>query len=148
MQNKVIKTIASLCGIGYLPVMQGTFASLAGVGLYLLIRNNLSLYLMITILLIIAGFIVSNKAQKIFKGSDPREIVIDELCGVLIVYIFIPFKISNIIIGFIIFRFLDILKVYPINRLERIKGGWGIMLDDIAAGVFANIILQVINFIW
>ena len=143
----MIKNLGTLFGIGYLPIMPGTYASLAGLLLYLLIRRNLFIYLTVTTIVIVVGFIVSNKAQNIFKTKDPSKFVIDELCGILIVYFFIPFKISNIILGFIIFRLLDILKVYPIYKLERLRKGWGIMLDDIAAGVFTNIVLQILGYI-
>ena len=147
MQNKTIRSLATLFGIGYLPIMPGTFASIAGLFLYLIIRNNLYIYLALTAIFIVLGFAVSGKAQELFKKTDPKEIVIDELCGILIVYILVPFSIFNVIIGFIIFRLIDILKVYPLSRLERLKKGWGIMLDDIAAGIFTNIILQVITHI-
>lgn len=144
MRNKIIRSIATFFGVGYLPIMSGTFASLAGVVVYLLIRHNPYIYLGITALLIIAGFIVSNRAQAFFASRDPHEVVIDEVCGMLITYMMLPHKTSIIIIGFFLFRLFDIVKIYPINRLERLNKGWGIMLDDIAAGVFANIILQVI----
>ncbi len=144
MRNKIIRSLATVFGIGYLPLMPGTFASIAGVFLYLLIRKTLIVYLALTALLIIIGFIVSGKAQGLFGKSDPRQVVIDELCGMLIVYIAVPFSTSYVIIGFFIFRILDVLKLYPLDRLERLKGGWGIMLDDIAAAVFTNIILQIL----
>lgn len=145
MKDKVARSLATLFGIGYLPVMPGTFATLAGILLYLLIKKNLFIYLALTAVFIVLGFIVSGKAQKTFGAKDPKEIVIDELCGILIVYILIPFRICNLVIGFIIFRFIDILKVYPIDRLERLKKGWGIMLDDIVAGILTNIILQIVS---
>ncbi len=147
MRNKIIRSVSTVFGIGYLPLMPGTFASLAGLLLYLVIRHNIHLYLGITIFLLIAGLYVSGKAEKLFGKDDPGEIVIDELCGMLIVYLFIPFTLFNLITGFIIFRVLDIIKLYPISRLERLKGGWGIMLDDITAGIFANIMLQVANYV-
>lgn len=145
MRNNIIKLIATLFGLGYLPMMPGTLASGAGLLLYLVIGRHVYLYLAVTLASVILGLYASDKARGFFAKDDPRQIVIDELCGVLATYLFIPFKASNIIIGFILFRAWDILKIYPLNKLERLRGGRGIMLDDIAAAAIANVILQVIN---
>lgn len=145
MRNNILKPIATLFGLGYIPVMPGTFASATGLLLYLLIGRHANLYFAVTVIAVILGFYASDKARIFFAKDDPRQIVIDELCGILITYLFIPFKASNIIIGFILFRTWDILKIYPLKRLERLRGGWGIMLDDIAAALIANGILQVLN---
>lgn len=148
MRDRIVKNLATLFGIGYLPIIPGTFASLFGLFIYLLIRNNIIVYLVATAIFIILGFAVCGKAERFFKKRDPSEVVIDELCGMLIVYILVPFKISNLVIGFILFRLIDIIKIYPIGRLERLKKGWSIMLDDIAAGIITNIILQILSFIF
>ncbi len=129
-------------------MMPGTWASIAGLLIYLFIRNNLFIYLSATALLTMLGFVVCRKAERVFGSKDPKEVVIDEVCGMLITYLLIPFGTANLVIGFLLFRGFDILKIYPISKLERITKGRGIMLDDIVAGIFANITLQVINFIW
>ena len=147
MQKRITKGILTLFGIGYLPLAPGTFASVVAVLFYFVIRNNLFLYLTSTAFLIIIGFVVSRDAEKIFKEKDPKEVVIDEFCGMLVAYMLVPFTTPNVIWGFIIFRIFDILKVYPLERLERLKKGRGIMLDDLAAGVLTNILLQVMSFI-
>lgn len=145
--DRLARITATLFGIGYAPFMPGTFASLAGLFLYLLIRKNLAVYCGILAVSAVAGFYASGRAQKLFKATDPREIVIDEFCGILLVYLFIPYTLKNLIVGFALFRLLDISKVYPIGKLERLKKGWGIMLDDITAGICANIILQILTFL-
>ncbi|MBL7069793.1 MAG: phosphatidylglycerophosphatase A [Candidatus Omnitrophica bacterium] len=147
MQKRITKGILTVFGIGYLPLAPGTFASVVAVLFYFVIRNNLFLYLTSTAFLIIIGFVVSRDAEKIFKEKDPKEVVIDEFCGMLVAYMLVPFTTPNVIWGFIIFRIFDILKVYPLERLERLKKGRGIMLDDLAAGVLTNILLQVMSFI-
>jgi len=147
MQKRIVKTISTVFGIGYMPLLPGTFASAAAVLFYLLARNNLFVYLSVTAFLVIIGFAVSRDAERVFRSKDPKEVVIDEFCGMLVAYMLVPFTTGNVIWGFIIFRVLDILKVYPLDKLERIKKGRGIMLDDIAAGVLTNIILQVVGFI-
>ena len=78
------------------------------------------------------------------QKKDPSCVVIDEVCGMLLSLIFLPYNIKLVIIAFLIFRILDTLKPFPVGRLERMKGGPGIMLDDIAAGIYTNIILQVV----
>ena len=143
--KKLIKLLATCFGLGYAPVAQGTIASMAGLIIYLLIHTHTTLYLPITIICLIVGFLVSHRAERLFGGKDPKEIVIDDLCGVLLVFIYIPFKPLYIIVGFISYRLLDICKLYPINKLEKLPAGWGIMLDDIAAGLYANIILHVLS---
>ena len=142
--KRLTKIIATVFGIGYFPIAQGTLAGLAGVGLYLLIRNNTFIYLAVLSIILIVGFIVSGKAERIFAEKDSRKIVIDDFSGILIAYLFIPFVTHYIIIGFLIYRMLDIIKLYPINKLEKLPSGWGIMLDDIVAGLYTNLILQVI----
>ena len=144
MRNRLIRILSTVFGVGYSPLVPGTCGSLAGLLLYLLIRNNLFLYLGITVLSMIVGFAVAGKAEELFKTKDPREVVIDELSGMLIVYLLVPYSLSNLVIGFIIFRLMDFLKLYPIQKLERLSRGWGIMLDDIAAAVYTNIILQIL----
>jgi len=155
--TKLIKTIATVFGIGYLPLAPGTFAALAGLILYIFshnyefiynveTQNFVSLHYYITTAFILAiGFLVSGRAERIFGQKDSRNIVIDDFAGVFIVYLFIPFKLPYILTGFILYRFFDIIKIYPIKKIESLPGGWGIMLDDIAAGIYANVVLQIIS---
>ena len=156
MMNKLIRGIATVFGIGYIPYAQGTLASLVGLGLYLLIyhcREWLDMsygswqlfYMSITGFVIITGFLVSGRAERIFGKKDSQHIVIDEVSGMLLALLFIPFNVFYIGAGFALYRLFDIIKIYPLNRLERLPAGWGIMLDDLAAGLYVTIILQVIT---
>jgi len=84
------------------------------------------------------------------KGSyqkDPGFIVIDEFANIFPVFLFIPLSVKTIIIGFILYRVFDIIKVPPMKKLEKLHGGWGIMLDDLISGIYANLILHVLLFI-
>ena len=92
------------------------------------------------------GFWVSKKAEEEFNAKDPRQVVIDEFSSQLLVFFFIPFSTLNVLVGFFLFRFLDVFKLPPIKKLERLPKGWGIMLDDIAVAIFANLILQIQRF--
>ena len=143
-RNSVIKSIASFFYIGYLPLIPGTFGSLAGLALYyILMQRGLSV-LFVACILTVIGFWVSGEAEKIFKKKDDRRIVIDEVCGMLIALIFLPFKPEVAVSAFFLFRLLDTLKPYPAMILQNLKGGVGVMSDDIVAGLYTNIVLQVV----
>jgi phosphatidylglycerophosphatase A len=140
----IIKTISTFFYIGYLPIIPGTFGSMAGILLFYLIKDSLPVYALSTLLLIILGFLVTSEAEKIFNKKDARYIVIDEVCGMLLSLIFVPYNIKLVIIAFILFRIFDSLKPYPAGRFQDLKGSAGVMLDDIIAGVYTNVILQVV----
>lgn len=140
----IIKTVSTFFYIGYLPFIPGTFGSIAGICLFYLIKDSLPVYTVFTLLLIILGFLVCGKAEKILNKKDSRCIVIDEVCGMLLSLIFVPYDIKLVIIAFVLFRMLDSFKPYPAGRFQELRGSPGVMFDDIVAGLYTNIILQVI----
>lgn len=140
--NSLIKTVTTFLYAGYLPFIPGTFGSLAGVLVFYLVRRNTFLYGLSTLSLIILGFLLAGRAEKIFQKKDARQIVIDEVCGMLVSLAFMPYDIKFVIAGFFLFRLLDALKPYPAGALEKLKGGLGIMSDDLVAGLYTNLILQ------
>jgi phosphatidylglycerophosphatase A len=144
IRDFLIKTLGTFFYAGYLPLIPGTFASAVGLGLYYFIKDNPATYLILTSFLIILGFIISGRAEKIFNKKDHRSIVIDEVCGMLLSLLFIPFDPRFAIIAFFVFRLLDTVKPYPANRLQELKGSAGVMSDDIVAGLYTNVILQVV----
>jgi phosphatidylglycerophosphatase A len=88
----------------------------------------------------------SEISRKLLGRDDPREVVIDEAAGLLVTLFFLPLSGFNIILGFFLFRFFDILKPFPIRTIDQtIKGGWGIVLDDLLAGVYANAMIRVVH---
>lgn len=133
-------------GFGLAKKAPGTFGTLAAVPLYLLIAQSGNLiYSLITIVVTIAGIWICGQAAVKLGEHDFGGIVWDEIAGYLITMWFIPFSWKATIIGFILFRFFDILKPWPIKLADRkVKGGFGIMLDDVLAGVSANIVLRLI----
>lgn len=143
MPKFLIRVSSTFFYVGYFPLIPGTAGSLAGLGIYFLLKNNPLFYLLILLGLSVLGFLASEEAEKVFNRKDPSCVVIDEVCGMLLALLFVPYDIRLVIIGFFVFRLLDTLKPFPLGRLERMKGGLGIMLDDIAAGAYTNIILQV-----
>ena len=140
----IVKLLSSFFYIGYLPLIPGTFGSLAGIALFYLLKNNPVHYAAGLSVLILLGFLVSGPAEKIMQKKDPPYVVIDEVCGMLVSLLLLPYYIKLVIIGFFIFRILDTLKPYPATLLEKLHGGLGIMSDDLLAGLYTNIILQVV----
>lgn len=137
-------------GSGLFPVAPGTAGTLAAIPVYLLLaRLDLSAYLLVTSLMFAVGIYLCGVTSRELGGDDHPAIVWDEIVGYVITMIAVPPKIEWLIAGFLLFRLFDILKPWPIRVLDRsIKGGIGIMLDDVLAGIFAALILQcVIRFI-
>lgn len=147
LKNKTVLFLASFFCLGYTPVAPGTLGTLAAVPLYYLLNLFLTdmQFLLFTLIFIVISIVVSSSASGILGRADPPEIVIDEVAGFFTTMVFVPFGVVNIVLGFFLFRFFDIVKIYPLRRLERIEGGMGIVLDDIVAGVMANITIIFLN---
>lgn len=133
---------------GYSLIIPGTLASLVAVLLYLWFPLDPSRYLLYTVSLFIAGIWAGSKAEIIFDEKNSSRIVIGEIVGFLIAMIMIPKTFWWILFGFIIFRIIDIIRPKPIELIEDIEGGWGMMLDDAMAGIYTNLILQVIRLLF
>jgi phosphatidylglycerophosphatase A len=140
----ISKLTASFFFVGYLPLIPGTFGSLAGLAVYWFMSKNPLEYSFVTALITILGFWVSSEAEIVFGKKDDRRIVIDEVSGMLISLAFLPFDLRILVWGFLIFRLLDTLKPYPAGILQKLKGGSGVMMDDIVAGLYTNIVLQLV----
>jgi len=143
MKNPV-KFISSFLYIGYVPFASGTVASLAALGLYFLFRGDLFLYTALLVLVFVLGFLVCGKAELEFGQKDSKKIVIDEVAGLLFAFWGLTLSPVLIIIGFLLFRFLDIIKPFPANRVEKLDGSVGVMTDDLIAGLYTNIVLQIL----
>ena len=141
----VIKMMASGLYLGYSPIASGTIGSLLGVLIFLQLHNFPLIYICVCLVLILLGFLISGKAEEIYKQKDSPKIVIDEIAGMCIVYLGMQARLWIIVIGFLIYRALDVIKPPPAKRVEKIKGSAGIMLDDIICAIYANIILQVLT---
>ena len=142
-KNKSIYLFATGFGSGYSPYIPGTAGSLAALCLYVLIPINSYYWLIVSIITFIIGIRVASFVEK-DKGKDPKIVVIDEFVGQWIALLFLPRTFSVYLAAFILFRLLDILKPFPADKLEQLSGGKGIMLDDVAAGLYANLILQIV----
>lgn len=143
------KMIASVLGVGYLRPASGTWGTAAAVVFVYLssVYLQYSLYQnMVSILgLIVVGTFSINKVLEIW-GKDPKNVVIDEFVGYLITIAFVPFTLKNLIIAFFIFRFLDILKPLGIRYFDNIDNAFGVMFDDVVAGLYGMIIMLIIHY--
>jgi phosphatidylglycerophosphatase A len=131
-------------GSGLSKKMPGTFGTLAAIPLYLLlIQSPYWIYLIATLISIVAGIFICDKAAQKLQVHDYGGIVWDEIAGFLITMCWIPFSWQSLLAGFVLFRLFDIVKPWPISWLDRhIEGGLGIMLDDVLAGVLAALLLN------
>jgi len=135
-------------GVGYSPVAPGTLGTLIAIPIYyFLSKIHFPLYEITLIGFFFLSVWISENAEKLFGRKDDQRIVIDEVIGFLITMLWVSKTIGFVIIGFFLFRFFDILKPFPIRHLEKgFKRGFGVVLDDVVAGVYANIVLQIISY--
>lgn len=147
--DKVALLLSLWFGTGLLPGIPGTFGTAGAIPLYLLTDILDLRYQALLVLIIVIGAIwSSHRSHRILGRVDPREIVIDEVAGFLLTVVFIPFTLRNLIAGFFLFRFFDILKPPPVRTIERrVKGGFGVVLDDLLAGVYAHLSLRLVLYI-
>jgi len=148
-REKAVLFLATGFYVGNIPPAPGTLGSLIGLALcFLLAGIQLPPAIILAVLFIGFAVWIAHAAEKTLKKKDPGCIVIDEVAGMVVTLIGLPFNLTTAVIGFIIFRILDILKPFPIRTLDkRLPGGIGIVADDVVAGIFANIILRVLLYI-
>ena len=141
--SALIKMLSSVFFIGYSRFFPGTLASLAAFLIYIfLIRGNYALHLICVLTAVILGSWISGKAEKLFKRKDAPQIVIDDFSGMLAALLFLPYGLRIGWLGFIVFRLFDVFKPYPISKIEKLSGSWGVMGDDLLAALYTNITLQ------
>lgn len=142
----ISKFVSTLGPVGYMPVAPGTFGTAVSLLFVAIVRPSSAMLAAFIVITAIIGTISSHVAEISFDEKDPHKIVIDEFTGFLISMMFLEITTVSLILAFLFFRLFDILKPPPIRSLEtRFKGGFGIMLDDIVAGMYANISVQLCN---
>jgi len=148
--KKFVLFAATGAGVGYLPGMPGTYGSVVGVAVYWGLKNlPLWPYLITVLALIFLAAWVSTIAEALLQKKDAQVIVIDEVIGMLVTLAVVPFSIKAVMIGFVLFRIFDIWKPFPIRLCQdRWPGGWGVVGDDVVAGIYANLILQFVTRIY
>ena len=139
---KLYRLLATALYVGYVPWVPGTVASIFGLAVVLAVGENVSVSGIVIALLFLAGVRASRLFEEETHRKDDRRIVIDEVAGMLVALWGIQLSAGNLFAAFVSFRFFDILKPFPMRRAENIKGGWGVMLDDLLAGIYANLLLR------
>ena len=143
--NRLALLISTCLGVGYIPKGGGTVAS----AIFCLIwyfsgsggESHPYERLLATLLLLVTGIWSSGKMEEKW-GKDNYRIVIDEAAGICITLLFVPLRWQYMAAGLVLFRFFDIAKPLYIRRMENLRGGWGVMMDDTLAGLYSNLVLQ------
>jgi len=142
--RRVVLFFATGCGSGYVPVAPGTAGTAVAVILFFLLSSlSLSLYLLTTAAFTFMAIWCAHQAAPLLQMKDPPPVVIDEIAGYLVTMVSFPCTWQYVAAGFFLFRLFDIVKPFPARWIDRnVSGGYGIVLDDVAAGIYANIALQ------
>ena len=143
LRTRVGLLIATALGAGYAPQAPGTFGSAVGLALWLILPNALALQVIVIAAVCLVGAWSGFVAEEHFQRRDPGQVVVDEVAGMMVTLVLNPVpRIAWVVYAFLLFRAADIVKPFPVNRLERLPGGVGIMADDVAAGVYENLALR------
>lgn len=129
---------------GYFPIAPGTVGSAVGLVVFALLRTWAppSADVVAVVVTLLAGVWASGVMERVLQRTDPGPVVIDEVLGMLLTLLFLPVNVTGAFAGFVLFRIFDVVKPFPANRAERLHGGWGIMLDDGIAGIYAHLVLR------
>lgn len=145
MREGAAKFIATFFYVGLIPIAPGTFGTLAAIPLFWIISGlPIYIYLLITLIVIGVSVWAATVTEEIYGKRDPGQIVADEVAGYLVTMILIPPTALNIVVGFFLFRLFDIVKPPPVRSFEKLPRGWGVVIDDVAAGVYACVCMHLI----
>jgi phosphatidylglycerophosphatase A len=146
-QNKVysliVKTLASGLGTGYSPLASGTAGSLLAVVIWWYLPEILILKLVLTLIILVISIPISTAAEELYAKKDDSRIVIDEVIGMWLSLIFVPHNIKYYAAALLSFRLFGVIKPLGIKKIQSWHGGWGIVMDDVFAGLLSNIVLQI-----
>ena len=148
---KMLKLIvATGLGTGYAPIASGTFGTLVGIPVVMLLSlTHPIIYMLATVALLLVGIRVSDFAEEYYQESDSGKIVIDEIVGYMVTMLLVPVNWMTLTAAFFVFRFFDIVKFWPARAIDQgHMGGAGVMLDDVAAGLYGCILMQFIARLW
>jgi phosphatidylglycerophosphatase A len=145
----LVALVATGLGAGYAPLAPGTAGSLVGLALFWPLSHlGPAVQLAATAVLFLAGVKSATLLARSVGRKDPGLVVVDEVAGMWVTLLFLPFTPAVATLGFLAFRALDVWKPYPARQLEALPGGWGIMCDDLMAGVYANLVVRVVLRAW
>jgi phosphatidylglycerophosphatase A len=140
---KAATFVATAGYVGFVPIAPGTFGSAVGLVIYAAVRASGGgvLELVVLAALLVVGVWSAGRVEREL-GKDPGAVVIDEVLGMLATLAFLEVNVIGAMVGFVVFRALDVVKPFPAGRLEHLHGGTGIMLDDVMAGIYSNLVLR------
>lgn len=150
LNNTIIKVIATGFGTGFIPIIPGTVGTVVGIPLYLILSKlPWGVYFLLTAGITVLACVVSHKAALLFHQSDPPMVVIDEIAGFLWTMFLVKPTVAHVLGGFILFRFFDVIKVFPAGYFQKqLPGGFGIVADDLIAGMYSNVVLLSLIHLW
>lgn len=142
--NHVAVFLASGGYAGFFPIAPGTVGSAVGLVLFWALRAWTPWWTdgAAVLVALIAGIWAAGVTERVLQREDPGPVVIDEVLGMFLTVMFLPVNLMGALTGFVLFRIFDVLKPFPADRAERLHGGWGIMLDDAVAGLYAHLLLR------
>jgi phosphatidylglycerophosphatase A len=144
LKPKAVMFLATGAHVGRIPFASGTFGSLVALPIvFLFSRADWAVAFILTAILVLFSVRVAHLAEQQLKLKDPGCIVIDEIAGMCVTMLAIPLTLTTGLAGFILFRFFDVIKPPPARQMERLQGGWGVVMDDVVAGIMANILLRI-----
>jgi len=149
LRGRRLGVFLATCGyVGYAPIAPGTFGSAAGLVVFAAVRASGSIAVELAVIAVVfaIGVWSSTVAERHFGGVDPGPVVIDEVAGMLITLAFLPVTPAGAVVGFFVFRILDIVKPWPAAGFEKLPGGLGIMADDGMAAIYGNLVMR--GLIW
>ncbi|MBI1978396.1 MAG: phosphatidylglycerophosphatase A [Candidatus Omnitrophica bacterium] len=144
MLKPIAYAIATCGPLGRMKFAPGTFGTLVGIPLVLIASFSIKIFLSVFVVLLALSIWSARIVSLDLKNEDPSMVVIDEVCGMFVSLAFVPLSWQSILIAFLGFRFFDIAKPKPLPWLERLPHGFGIVFDDLGAGIYTNLILQVL----
>ena len=133
--------IATGVYVGYLPPAPGTLGSLLGLLLLWPLKPG-TVQVLVTLFLIGVGIVVADQAARVIGGQDPPAIVIDEIAGIAVATLLLPPQVQERVVAFVVFRVFDVIKPFPARQAERLPGGFGIVGDDLIAGMYTNLLVR------
>ncbi len=137
------RIVATGFGAGYSPIAPGTAGSAVGLALFWgVVRLPLAAQVALVAVVSLVGVAAGTRVSRDLGLEDPGLVVVDEVAGMWVSLLFLPFTVGTALAGFLLFRVMDVLKPYPARQLEGLPEGWGIMADDLMAGVYANLLLR------
>jgi phosphatidylglycerophosphatase A len=147
LRDRIATSIGTTLGTGFFPIAPGTVGSLVAVlVLFLVPVLSLSLYITIILVVLAAGVWAAGRCEKLW-GKDPGRVNWDEVAGQMISLVLVPKTLWFYAAGFFLFRFFDIIKPSPVRDAEKLSGGWGIMMDDVLAGLYAALCLHIARYV-